>query len=345
MKGLWVEVLRGGLVESRHRVHLAVVDEGGRLVSAAGDASFATFARSAIKSLQALPLLDDGVADRYGLTDPELALCSASHSGEAFHLAAAQSMLDKIGESESSLACGAHAPFHEPSARALRDAGEAPNRLHNNCSGKHAGMLALTRAHGWGVAGYHEAGHPVQRRMLEETSRWTGVPSSAISTGVDGCGVVTFGVPLSALALAFARLGAAAERGESGPARIVGAMVRHPEYVAGTERLCTDLMRAAGGRIIAKVGAEGVYCAGAPGAGLGIALKVEDGAKRAAEPALLGVLRALELISAAEYVSLARYAEPVLLNTRGEEVGRLRPVVGDDLDRLRPVVELESGGG
>jgi L-asparaginase II len=331
MKGLWVEIARGEVVESRHGVHLAVVDARGELVAAAGDAAFMTFARSAIKSLQAIPLIEDGVADRYGLSDAELALCCASHGGEDFHLAAAASILAKIGETESSLACGAHAPYHKPSARALREAGEVPGRLHNNCSGKHAGMLALARAHGWEVAGYHEASHPVQRRMLEETSRWTGIALAAIATGVDGCGVLTFGVPLSALALAFARLGAAAAQGEVGPARIVAAMLRHPEYVAGTDRLCTDLMRVAGGRIIAKMGAEGVYCAGVPGAGLGIALKVEDGARRASEPALLGVLRALELLSAAEYDALLRYAEPVQYNTRGEEVGRLRPVVGEEV--------------
>lgn len=327
MTKVQVEVLRGDAVESQHQVHVAVVDETGALLAESGEVELLTFARSAIKSIQAMPLIEDGVAERFSFTDAELALAMASHGGEPFHVAAARSMLEKIGATEEELACGPHSPYHEPSARALRESGARPGRVHNNCSGKHAGMLALATAHGWARAGYHELAHPVQQRMLRETVRWSGVEAERVATGVDGCGVVTFGLPLSALARTFAALGAAAWRGEAGAPRLVTAMVRHPEYVAGTDRLCTDLMRVTEGRVIAKVGAEGVYCAGVPELGLGIALKVEDGAKRAAEPALLGVLRMLDLIDAVEHEKLLGYAEPVLTNTRGEEVGRLRPVV------------------
>lgn len=350
-RGVTVEVERGGVVESRHRVHVAVTDAAGRLRAWAGDAGFRTFARSSIKAIQALPLVEDGGVDRFGLTDAEMAVCCASHSGEPYHVEAARSILGKVGLGEDALACGAHAPWHKESARALTEAGIRPGRIHNNCSGKHAGMLALARLHDWPTTGYHEASHPVQRRVLAEVARWAEVPEKQIDVGVDGCGVATFAVPLEALAGAVARFGAVAwsaerivtatagageadaagggapERGAEAAARIVAAIRRHPEYVAGADRLCTDLTRATEGRVVAKIGAEGVYVAAVPAEGVGIALKVEDGARRAVEPALLGVLRELGLISAEEYDSLERYAEPVLTNTRGEAVGEVRAVV------------------
>lgn len=334
---LIVEVWRGALVESRHRVSAAVVDPDGKLVEAAGDPGFVTYARSAVKPLQALPLVADGVVDAYGLIDAELALCCASHGGEPWQVAAAQSILAKSGVTEAALACGPHAPLHEASAEALRVSGVSPGRIHNNCSGKHAGMLALARFHGWPLEGYQAAEHPVQQRMLAEVTDWAAVPAAGVATAVDGCGVVTFAFPLHALARAFARLAAASGAGEGGPAaRVVGAMRAHPEYVAGTGRLCTDLARATRGRVFAKVGAEGVYCAGVPSAGLGIALKVEDGARRAAEPALLGVLVALGFLSGAEQAALARYAQPEVGNTRGEVVGVVRAVAERQARRAAP---------
>ncbi|MBI4408480.1 MAG: asparaginase [Gemmatimonadetes bacterium] len=329
-----VEVWRGALLESQHRVSVAVADARGRLRARAGDAELVVFARSAAKPFQALPLVDDGVAERFELSGAELALCCASHNGEPLHVDAARSILRKIGTDEDALACGPHPPLHEPSARALQRIGAAPGRLHNNCSGKHGGMLALARTHAWPLTGYHRSDHPVQQRMLEEVSRWTELTTEELPTAVDGCGVVTFGLPLAALAGAFARLSAAARGGERAPATVVQAMVRHPEYVGGTDRLCTELMRVVGGRIFTKVGAEGVYCAGVPGAELGVALKVEDGSKRAAEPALLAVLRALGLLLEDELARLSRYAEPDVINTRGEAVGR-----------IRATVELEPGRG
>jgi L-asparaginase II len=319
-----VEVWRGGMAESRHHVAVAVVDAEGRLRARARDAGMAVFARSGVKPLQALPLVEDGVAERFGLTAAELAIACASHSGEARHVEAARSLLKKAGVDESALACGVHPPFDAASARALRQRGDAPARIHNNCSGKHAGMLALSRAHGWPIEGYHEAGHPAQQRMTTELARWSGVAASDLTLAVDGCGVVTFALPLHRLAAAFARFGRAARCRDEGPARITEAMTVHPELVGGTERLCTELMRVTAGRLLAKVGAEGVYCAGVPGAELGIALKVEDGARRAAEPALLAVLGGLGLITEAEAAELERFARPAVLNTRGEVVGMVR---------------------
>jgi L-asparaginase II len=319
-----VEVMRGGRAESEHEVELSVVDAAGTVVAATSGADDAVFVRSAIKPFQALPLLEDGVADRLGLSEEELALCCASHSGEARHVAVAAGLLERLGVSEDALACGPHDPFSSAATAALRAEGREPGRIHNNCSGKHAGMLALARDHGWPVEDYHRAEHPVQQRMLAAVEEWTGMDRSAIGTGVDGCGVVTFALPLSALAGALARLAAAAAEAESPAGRVVGAMVRHPFLVAGTGRLCTALMEATGGRILAKVGAEGVYGAAALDREWGIALKVRDGARRGAEVALVGVLEALGLLSPVEVERLGRWARPTVRNTRGEVVGELQ---------------------
>jgi L-asparaginase II len=319
-----VEVWRGPMVESQHRVSVAVVDAGNRLRAHTGATDTVVYARSAVKPIQALPLVSDGVMERFGVTEAELALVCASHSGEARHVAGVRSLLRKTGVSEESLACGAHSPFHAPSARELRRQGVQPGRIHNNCSGKHAGMLALAVAHGWPVDGYHEPGHPVQARMLEEMSRWCGVPADEVVLATDGCGVVTFGVPLRQLAWAFAQLSWAARQGETAPTRVVSAMVEHADLIGGTDRLCTRIMQVTEGRVFVKVGAEGIYCAGAPGAELGVALKVEDGAGRGADAAVVAVLRLLALVSEDEMGELDRFAEPPVRNTRGEVVGTIR---------------------
>jgi L-asparaginase II len=322
-----VEIWRGSFVESRHRVNVAVVDAQGRLRASAGEPGIVAFARSALKPIQTLPVVEDGASDQFEFGPEEIALCCASHSGEPRHVDAVLSMLRKIGVDEEALACGPHAPMSIQAADALRAEGKSPGRVHNNCSGKHAGMLALARFHGWPVTGYQLAEHPVQRRLLVEVARWSGTAEEEIPTAVDGCGVVTYALSLHALATSFARLAGATRCGDAVPSRVVHAMLRYPEYVGGTDRLCTQLMRVADGRIFAKVGAEGVYCAGIPGAELGVALKVEDGAVRAAEPALLAVLRGLGLLSADEMADLGRFAEPDILNTRGERVGRIRAEV------------------
>ena len=317
-----VRVTRGGLTESVHLVHVAVVDEGGRMVARAGDPGRVAFYRSAAKPLQALPLVEDGVLERFGLDGEELALCCASHGGEPRHLAVARAILRKVGLDEEALACGPHLPLSIEQAGGLLSRGERPSRVHNNCSGKHAGMLALAAAHGWPPRGYQRADHPVQRRMLSEVSRWTGLAEDAIGTAVDGCGVVCFAVPLFAMALSFARFAGAAGRGE-GAAAVVRAMTSHPFLVGGTGRLCTALMESTGERLFVKTGAEGVYCAGVPGLGLGLALKVADGTKRASDVALVRVLEEMGLLEADQLGALQAHRSPTVLNTRGEEVGRI----------------------
>jgi L-asparaginase II len=320
-----VEVTRGEGIESEHAVAAAVMRPDGTEVLAAGDVTTAVFTRSAIKPFQALPLVEDAVAERFGITDRELALCCASHSGEPHHVEAARSILRRIGLDEADLACGPHEPFHEPSARALREAGEAPGRIHNNCSGKHAGMLALALAHDWPVGGYHTPDHPVQRRVGAVLGEWMDIDPATLGRGVDGCGVVTFAAPLRNVALGFARLAAAAP-GSPG-ARVLDAMASNPDMVAGTGRLCTDVLEATGGRVVAKVGAEGVYTAALRDDGLGVALKVADGARRAAEVALLGVLDALGALTGDAREALSSALRPVVRNTRGDAVGEIRAVV------------------
>ena len=322
-----VHVVRGSVVESRHRVHVAVVDADDRLRACSGDPDMVTFFRSSAKPFQALAMVEDGAAERFGLTDEEIALVAGSHAGSPAHTRTAEAILRKVGLDAEALACGPHAPFHEPTRRELQEAGLEPVRLHNNCSGKHAGMLALARARGWETQDYHQPEHPVQWRMVSEISRWAGIPPEAIALGNDGCGVVCFGLPLRSMALAYARLAGAARNGEEGPARVVEAMARYPEMVAGKGRLCTELIRRTEGRVFAKVGAEGIYCVGVPGAELGVALKVEDGATRAVAPAILGVLRELDLISEDDYGAMYSLAFPDLTNTRGEVTGQLRPSI------------------
>lgn len=322
-----VEVTRGAVVESRHRVHVAVVDAEGRLRAYAGEPDQVTFFRSAAKPLQAVPLVEDGAFDRYGLTLQELALACGSHSGSAEHTRVAERILEKAAVTADALACGAHPPFDDAARRHLEEEGLAPGKLHNNCSGKHAGMMMLARAHGWEPEGYHRPEHPVQQRVLAEVARWTRMPEEAIALGTDGCGVVCFALPLRQMALAFASFAAAVRAGERSPSVVFQAMTGYPEMVAGEGRVCTELMRRGGGRLFAKVGAEGVYCVGVPGAELGIAVKVEDGAARAVAPAILGVLGELDLISEDDLGALHSLAYPELLNTRGEPVGQIRPAI------------------
>jgi L-asparaginase II len=323
MNGSLVEVTRGSIVESRHVVHVVVAHAAQGIVARCGDAGHLTFVRSAFKMFQALPLVEDGVMQGLAITPEELALCTASHNGEPFHVAGARSILAKAGLDESALACGPHEPTYPPAAEALKAAGTAPGRIHNNCSGKHAGMLALTRHHGWPLLGYQTLPHPMQQRVLQTVASWSGLRADSIETAIDGCGLPTFALPLDRAAVACARLAAAASRDEPA-AIVVRAMTSHPAFVAGTGRLCSALMQLAGGRLFAKVGAEGYYCAGVPEQQLGIAIKVEDGAKRASEPALLAVLRAIDALSDADLEQLRNFSQPTITNTRGEAVGEIR---------------------
>ncbi len=326
---LRVEATRGTLVESLHRVAAAVVDAEGGLIASSGDPDLVTWWRSAAKPFQALPVVQDGAADRFQMTDAELALACASHSSEPRHLDIVSGFMSRAGISDQDLACGPHTPL-SPAVAALAARGSVNlTPRWSNCSGKHAAMIALARHHGWPSPGYQAAGHPVQERILSEVVRWTGVAPEHIAQAPDGCTAVCFGLPLRAMALSYARL---ASSREPAARRIVSAMTSEPFLVAGTGRLCTDLMTAWNRKLVAKIGAEGIYSAALVERGIGIALKVEDGDMRASGVALLEVLvQVLQRLGATEDLTrpagegLRRHARPPIQNSRGTVTGELRP--------------------
>ncbi|MEO3947552.1 asparaginase [Gorillibacterium sp. CAU 1737] len=323
-----ITIYRGEMAESEHQVHLAAVQVDGSLVASSGDADRWIFARSSAKPLQAIPLVESGAMERYGLTDAELALVCASHNGEEKHVALAAGMLAKLGLEESALSCGAHDPFHKPTADALKAAGNAPSALHNNCSGKHAGMLALAKAIDAPTAGYLSVEHPVQKRMLAAISSMSGVRETEIRLGTDGCGVPVFGMPLPSLAYAFARLGTPDDLAASRQAacqRVVGAIQSHPDFLAGDDRFDTQLVRATRGKLVGKLGADGVFAVTKPGSGLGLAVKVGDGAVRALYPAVTEALVQLGWLTEEEAELLASFHRPILYNWQGTAVGRIVP--------------------
>ncbi len=329
-----VELWRGDIVESFHRGAFAVVDAGGAVRREGGDIDRPIYARSAVKALQALPLVASGAADRFGLVDAELALACASHGGQPEHVAAAASMLAKAGLDVDVLECGTHWPSNELASRALAAAGESPCPLHNNCSGKHSGFACLgalmagdaDRARGF-LRGYVEPAHPVMREIGASLESATGTRLADAPRATDGCSIPTFGIPLRALAHAFARLGAGAgltpERARAA-ARLRAAVAAAPLMVAGTGRLDTRLMHHFGQRVFCKVGAEGVYCAALPELGLGLALKMDDGnTARAAEVALVALVESLLPLDDADRAVTAPLRDVTLTNWNGRVVGRL----------------------
>jgi L-asparaginase II len=309
---LFVESYRGTVLESRHTVHIAVVDGGGRLVAQAGDAEYRTFWRSAAKPFQAMPLVEDGVVERFGLTRQDLALACASHSSEPGQVALVREFLQRAQCSERDLMCGPHRPLSDAVAKDYDTRGVRLTAVYSNCSGKHTGMLALAKHHGWPTEFYARVEHPVQQRCLKAVSECTDVPVKEIGVAVDGCGVACFALPLRNMALAYARL-------RNPQSAILEAMLHHPELVAGEGRPCTELMRAHPGRVVAKVGAEGVYSALLIREGLGVTLKVEDGHSLASALAIAAVLAELGLKP-----QPASLLKKPITNSRGETVGEMR---------------------
>lgn len=320
---LLVEVLRGNLVESRHAGAIAVADTDGRLVLALGDMERPVFPRSAVKAMQAIPLVESGAADAFALGDDELAVACASHSGDRVHIEAVRRLLAKAGLDESHLACGAHWPVSESATRELILAGRRPQAIHNNCSGKHAGMLAACLHLGLDPRGYERPKHELQVMIARIISETCGTALDRAHMGIDGCSVPAFALPLGALARGFARLGT----GEGLPAaraaaakRLVEACFAAPLLVAGEGRFDTLVMSALAPAIFVKGGAEGVHCAALPQLGLGIAVKADDGAKRGAERALAETIAALRPEAR---LALAGQLDGEILNWRGTSVGRV----------------------
>lgn len=331
-----VEALRGGIVESFHRGALAIVDAEGVLVQSIGDIDRPVFPRSACKVLQALPLVASGAADAFGLTDEELALACASHQGEPGHVATAASMLAKAGLDERALECGTHWPYADAALKAMAAAGAGPTALNNNCSGKHAGFVCvgclLARQAGRDAAefvhGYVAAEHPVMREVTAAIAATTGWDLQRSAVGTDGCSIPTHAIPLRHLAQAFARIGTGNGLSPShaqAAQRLRRAVARAPWHVAGTGRFDTRVMQQLGERVFCKVGAEGMYCAALPEAGLGIAIKMDDGNNpRASEVAIAAVIGAHVAMSDDERAFIGGFADTPLVNWNGREVGRLR---------------------
>jgi L-asparaginase II len=326
-----VEATREPAVESRHAGAVAVVDAAGRSVAAWGDVERPIFPRSAIKPLQALLLVECGAADAFKLGARELALACASHGGEPAHVATVTAWLASVGLTESDLECGAHPPSAEAAALALLRAGTAPNQCHNNCSGKHAAMLSTARYLRLPTRGYIRPDHRIQHEITRVLEDLTGLTLGKLPCGVDGCGIPAHAMPLKSIAHAMARFAAPDELppARAGAARrLAQAMAAHPFLVAGTGRFCTALIQRSQGAILIKTGAEGVFTAALPRLGLGIALKIDDGARRASQVAIAAVLRHLGALDDGDIEALAGFARPRVTNWRGAEVGVVRPASG-----------------
>jgi len=321
-----VEATRGGAAESRHRGAVVIVNAAGDVIAAWGDVARPVFPRSAVKPLQTLALIESGGADAFSFSDAELALASSSHSAEPRHIEMVAALLRRIGLSPGDLECGGHPPMDAAAAAALIRAGEEPSALHNNCSGKHAGFLATALHLGEATAGYSGADHPVQRRLRRILEEMSGDSLGTAAHGVDGCGIPVHAMPLDGMARALARMtdtdGLPAKRAQA-CTRIVAAMAGHPDLVAGTGRFDTRAMTAAPG-IVVKAGAEGVQAAILPEHGLAVALKIDDGAKRAAEVAMAAVLGRLGVFADAADEDLADLREPPVRNAKGDAVGAVR---------------------
>ncbi|WP_164215797.1 asparaginase [Virgibacillus sp. YIM 98842] len=326
-----IQVYRGDYVESAHDVHIAVVSVKGDLLAYYGDPNRLTFARSSMKPFQAVPVVESRALEAYNLTDRELSLFCASHSGEPFHRSAVAEVLRKIGLEENDLQCGTHIPRDIDSYNQLMREGRQLTPLYSNCSGKHAGMLAGVQQQNMDVASYRELSHPYQQQIMEVISNVSDVAKEDIKTSVDGCGVPVHRIPLIQLARAFSRLAApddwATGSGERRDAlkRIRDAMANYPEMVAGTKRFDTDLMNIFRGRIAAKGGAEGVHCFGDRDTGVGVAVKIDDGNARGTSVASMEVLRQLHIGDASIWDHLADYYHAPVLNARDEKIGIIKP--------------------
>lgn len=323
-----VDVTRGNLIESSHKGHIAVVDCKGKILYYAGNPKAKVFARSSMKPIQAIPVVETGAADHYHFSDADLSLCCASHNGEKMHTDRVLSILTRANMDDTCLKCGTHIPRWQDTYKELIIDGKDVTPLFNNCSGKHTGMLATAKHMNETIENYYDLKHPVQQRILSAVSEMTEYPKEGIEIGIDGCGVPVHGVPLERLAYGYARMAKPDELPEQRRntiKRITTAMVNAPEMVGGTDRFCTDFMVVGRGRFFGKAGAEGVYCIGDLITGIGIAIKVEDGNPRAVYPAAVEVLKQLNLLTEQQLEELKDYYHPKLRNARNEVIGELVP--------------------
>jgi len=329
-----VEVRRGSIVESRHRGAIVVTEPDGRIIKQLGDPSLISSTRSTIKPIQAIPFITSGAADHFSVDERELAVVCASHEGEPIHTETVAGMLARAGLEESSLRCGAHAPYSGETARNLEKNGQPFTQLHNNCSGKHTGMLMTAVLRGLELEDYVSPEHPIQAEILRIFKQFARLDGD-LPAAVDGCSAPTFAVPLSSLAVAFASLVNPAKQElqiENAARRIVAAMIKHPELIGGTKgRFDTELLRASHAKLLCKIGAEAVYAVGVLPCeqypeGLGIAIKMEDGSYRGLGPTVIETLAQLGVLNETETEQLQPFHRPDIKNHRGSSVGEVRAV-------------------
>ncbi|MDQ2871967.1 MAG: asparaginase [Candidatus Eremiobacteraeota bacterium] len=331
-----VEVTRGDLVESVHRIAACAIDAGGNVTEAIGDIDALVFLRSSAKPFIAAAAIAAGARERFGLEDDEIAIMAASHTGQAFHVTAVRSILRKIGLDENALACGAHAPYNAQAALDLERSGISFSAVHNNCSGKHAGILALAKLMGADTGTYMDPRNPAEIRILELCAQLSGVRVDDLRLGIDGCGIPVYATPLRNAALSFMRFAtlSGVNDADARALQIVRtAMMEHPQYVSGTSEFDTRLMEVTAGSLCCKGGAEGVHGDAAISAGIGFVLKVIDGAARGRAPATLASLHRLGVLGDAQVEALSEFAHPVLRNRAGRPVGEIRT--------LNPTEEME----
>jgi L-asparaginase II len=322
-----VEVTRGSTVESRHRGSAVVVDPDGHVVASWGDPEALVYPRSAIKSVQAIPFVETGAADAFGLGNKEITLACASHNGEPRHVEVVASWLEKIGLEISDLECGTHWPFDREAARALAESGGVPSALHNNCSGKHAAMLSTVRHLSEPTKGYVRIEHPCQQRVMGTLEFMCGLDFAGLPRGIDGCAIPAFAIPLGNTALAMARIAAPEvlpETRAKAVVRIRDAITAEPYMVAGRNRYCSEVLALTGKRVMVKTGAEGVFAAALPDLNLGVALKCDDGATRASQVMMTAILSQLGALEESMVEALAHLLRVPLLNCNGATIGEIR---------------------
>lgn len=322
-------VYRGSMIESLHHGDVAVVDSTGKLIASFGNPHFSTYARSTAKLIQAIPIMESGAAEAFHLTDEEIALICASHNAEIEHTDTAASILNKANVDQKYYQCGPHYPYHAPTAEKMREEGEKPRAIHNNCSGKHAGMLAISSYLNLPLENYEQLEHPVQQKNLQTMAEMADYPVEKIDIGIDGCSVPVFGFPIYNLAIAFARLANPENLSDArreACKRIISSIRKYPFYLAGSDRFDTALIQKSNGRFIGKAGAEAIFAVAVPEKGLGIVAKVDDGNSRAVYPTIVETIKQLGLLTEMEEKELKSFHRPIVKNWKGQEVGHIETV-------------------
>ena len=324
-----VEMIRSELVESVHEGNLVVAASSGNIIYELGDSERVTYFHSSAKPIQGIAMMETGIAEKFGLDLKEIALMISSHNGEKEHVDVLTGLMEKIGVGDEALECGIAEPVNRDVLKELYSAGLSVTRLHCNCSGKHLGFIAASKVMEYPLEGYHKPDHPIQKSVRKIITEFSGAKPDLISCGIDGCSVPVFAIPLRNMAVSYANLcNPGFMGGKYGKSQnyVTSAMTMYPEMVAGKGRIDTELMKRCGSRVIGKIGAEGVYCAGILGKGIGMAVKIEDGSTRAVGPVIMELLLQLEVITREEAEILKEFWNPQVLNNKGEVIGEIKPV-------------------